>query len=185
MLRNLPKLSLKIANLLFKQKIALTLTYGFSAIRKYIKCSHLREIDKIKSAFIKRVLGVHKSTSSTLCHQFTNLKNFQEEIADVFESNAAVLKNYSDLIEEKNTTFTIKYFTDCATFKSTSWQNANVKSRSFQCRLTSHGFHHLICKDDSFHEWREDCICKYCIYLGESRYLSLVCPNFSLLDLDL
>lgn len=56
MLRNLTKVSTTSGTLLFNQKIKPIVFYGIGAIAKYLKTTHLLEIDKVKSYFLKRLL---------------------------------------------------------------------------------------------------------------------------------
>lgn len=177
-LKNLPNLSIETAELLFSAKIKPILTYAMNVFSEHLTCAQLKELDKAKFTFIKRVLGVSKTASSTVTLQIIGWNTLGDELAQEFKLRSSVVAEYKEYRERKNWNFVEGNYTDGPAFKGNCWRNPNQKNRSFICRTTVHGLHHLICNNEKdFHELNELCICKYCNEPCSDRYHITTCDK--------
>lgn len=175
-LKHLTRLKIETAHTLFHQKIKPIVTYALQNLAKLLTANQLQEIDKIKSYFIKKVLGVHKSASNTLCHQIIGWHTLVEDLKSDYNFDTEEILKYQEIRDEKNWNFVINNYTDGPAFTSAVWRQANQNNRSKICRTTIHGFHHMICENqESFHQLCEDCKCKYCQKNCSNRYHLLAC----------
>lgn len=174
------RLSITAGNFLFNIKIKPIIFYGIHIISNISQISSLLEIDKVKSAFIKRLLGVHYTTSSTLCHHLIQTKTLSIEICPNLQIEEIVKAEYLQTIENKNLKFCIDNYTESFAFEKPFWKAANVNSRSTVCRYTSHGFHYLICSSQTFHQYQAECVCKMCKQKCNTRYHITNCGQINI-----
>ena len=69
--------------------------------------------------------------------------------------------NFCTQRQEKKDGINPKFY-ECGVFKTTNWRKALVKNRHVHTRLAIHGFHHLICVRQKYHDCGEKCDCKKC-----------------------
>ena len=67
------KLSLKTALKLFDIKVAPTAAYGVRLIWKHLHRGDLETLDRVKAAFLKRVLGLHSNTKNRIVRAHGNI----------------------------------------------------------------------------------------------------------------
>ena len=84
-LKNPRNLSLTTALSLFRMRIAPVASYGIQIIWKHLTLYDLIDLDKVKSRFLKRTLGVHKTARSRLVYLLTNEISFVEELRNQFD----------------------------------------------------------------------------------------------------
>jgi len=66
-----------------------------------------------------------------------------------------------------------KDFYEIETVKNLQWQKAMFTDRHVFTRYACHGFHHLFCKNGTFHfDAAEECICKFCDQQCSQYYIS-------------
>lgn len=177
-LKNLQRLSIETAEKLFEIKILPIVTYGLPAFSTHVTHAQLNEIDKVKFTYMKRVLGVHKSASSTACLHMLGWRTLGEDLIQIFNLPNSTVEEYREQRENKNWKFVEQNFTDGPAFTSNCWKKSNQKNRSLICRVTIHGLHHLICKNKKpFHELTESCICNFCDKMCNNKYHVLNCDK--------
>ena len=151
--------------------------YGLAEISSFLSLAHLREIDKIKTSYLKRVLGVHKSSSSTVALMLTSEKSLTEDLMDKLdlrdEIRGQYLQERADKIEER---IQDGYLLGPG-FQTDRWRGTNQSNRHLISRLTMHGFHHKICFNTSYHNPTSDCICTCCRESCHDRYHILDCDE--------
>jgi len=163
---DLPKLcslSIDTGLKLFNLKIAPILSYGIEAIWKYLTLSDFRIIEKVKGCFIRKLLSVDKSSRSKFTYSLVNSKLFVEELKQKFNlpETPAFLKFYDQRLNELNTLPDNFFAIDA--FTNEDWKGPQYKLRHVFTRFACHGFHHLICKNKTFHASENDkCICELC-----------------------
>lgn len=162
-LRDLRSASTSCALKIFDMKILPAVTYCLDLYAADLSINHLLELDKIKSAFIKRTLGLHRSSSSTLAHAMISTPFLCESLKRKnYPFNNDVWKNYEEIRDEKLVSYAAEYGTEGPAFQSDDWKKPQQKNRDILTRTTAHGFHHLLCQRQKCHQVCEDCICVLC-----------------------
>ena len=80
LLGNLENADTKTAMNIFMIKIAPIMAYGMTAIAPFLTFENLKEIDKVKSTFLKRVLGLPRNAPSTLAHELLGEKTLVQQL---------------------------------------------------------------------------------------------------------
>ena len=158
----LPLLSLTTALKLFDIKISPIVTYGIQVIWPYLSVSDLRQLEKIKTMYLKRVLCVSKFTKSRLVYKLTQCDFFVKQIQTQFNLSQSVA--FDTFIAErqcKSLDIDFEFYYTPA-MQSKFWQALNFPNRHIFTRFSVHGFHHLFCTKLSFHECDLNCMCKFC-----------------------
>jgi hypothetical protein len=175
-LKHLQKISLQTTLQIYNLKITPIVSYGLDVAAPYISLQNLKDIDKVKSALLKAALGLHKSASSTLAHQLFDTPTMSWDLKNTghaFDGNT--WQHYIQYREEREMHFVAENFTEGPAFTSFSWKNANFTKRHILTRTTAHGFHHIICTKESYHQPLHNCICKCCFLSASDRYHILYC----------
>lgn len=177
LLGNLTEVDLKTALNVFKIKIAPIVCYCLRAFSSLLSLDNLKEIDKVKSSYLKRVLGLPRNSSSTLALELCEVKSFVEDLmsSNNYVFNESVIQEYEHYREERRIEFVFKNYTDGPGFQSTGWKRALQQNRAYVCRLTWHGYHQYICLKGYCFNIDEDCVCKYCGENEVNRYHILRC----------
>ena len=181
-LKYLPLTSLSTAKKIFQSKIRPIAEYSLKGIAKYMTTANLLQLDKIKSAFYKKALGLHASVSSTFALALCSEKQYSEQLIDEnYDFRSEVIDAYNDNIEDRFLACTAKKFTDGPAFQRNDWMERNRKDRHLTTRATFHGFHHLLCMTSCYDPaaLREDstCTCRICQTHNIDRYHLLACPG--------
>lgn len=162
-LKNLRLVSLDTAIRIFDLKVRPIACYALDSICSFLTCRQLAQLDRVKSLFLKKAIGVHKSASSTLVHEIAATATLTE---DLKRNNYIISDNewtaYKELRDEKKTEATWKYGSDGPAFQSDSWKGSLRKNRHVFTRATVHGFHHLLCCYQECYEPKDDCTCVLC-----------------------
>jgi len=146
LLGNLQEIDIKTAMNIFRIKIAPIASYCAATIAPFLSAKHLRELDKVKTSYAKRVLGLPRHASATLALQLLREKTFAEDLALTgCQFNAETWSQYVEFREERNLAFATARYTDGPVFQSEGWRKSFQKNRNVICRITAHGFHYLLC----------------------------------------
>jgi hypothetical protein len=159
---NLRKLSLETAIKLFKLKIAPIAAYGIRAIWKKLKISDLESLDKIKTIYLKRTLGVSKFASNRLVYLLTNTTSFLEDLMTMYElehtaASTEFKRRYDLKVAEVKTDFY-----ETSAMKNENWKSHTFEQRHLICRAAMHGFQGKYCHIPKCHLETAACTCKFC-----------------------
>ena len=172
---NLQEVSIKTAMNIFRIKILPILSYALKSFSPLLTLENLKQIDRVKTTFLKRVLGLYRNASSTLTLQLTREPPLVEElILNGYEFQQASLELYREFREARNLDF-VANRTDGPAFANDKWRASLQKNRSLLCRITAHGFHHELCLAESSCAKILKCTCKYCGDTDIERYHILQC----------
>jgi hypothetical protein len=158
----LPLLSLGTAIKLFDIKISPIVTYGTQVIWPYLSVSDLRQLEKVKTMYLKHAMCLSKFTKSRLVYKLAECDFFVKQIQMQF--NLPQTQTFdSFILERQSKSLDIDfefYYTPAMEFKF--WKASNFPNRHIFTRFSCHGFHHAFCNTFIFHECCISCICKYC-----------------------
>lgn len=169
-IKNMQNLSLDTIHKIYYLKIWPIMTYSFNILAKDLTCQHLFELDKVKSKFYKKALGVHKNTSNTLVLHMAETERMGQEVIKKFGIKEEHIEEYLKKVEEKNMIFVNGNYTDGPIFRTNIWKKHGQSNRHIISRFTVHGFHHLICNNKSYHINFETCKCMLCNENITDRY---------------
>ena len=173
-LKSLHEISLDVAVKIYHMKILPSVTYAFEVLSPLLTCKQLLELDKIKAAFLKKVLGLHRSASSSLVHEIAGTTFLCDDLRSLgFEIDNAVWDMYIADREERQLDLCFNEFHRGPCFNFDEWKRASFKNRSIYTRTTCHGFHHRLCYFNCCFHSDNDCVCVLC---GEH------CDKFHILD---
>ena len=177
-LRNLQKVSLPVAAKIFRIKVQPIIEYGLNEISPFLTLPQLLEIDKIKASFVKKVLGVHVSASSTVALMLAEENSLVEDLSCKLDLDENVWFQYCDKRQNKIAQRVEDGYLLGPGFSCDRWKTKNQNNRHVITRLTIHGFHHRVCNVPHFHEPGPGCRCLFCESdLDHDRYHILVCDN--------
>ena len=159
---NLRSMSLETALRLFKIKITPVIAYGLEAIWSHLTKENLKEIEKVKSLYLKRVLCLSRFTPPNLVYLLARETFYIEDIRVQLmlpstDAYSALLLERTRKREEVWTDF---FSTDAMI--TTEWKEAGYELRHAVTRFAVHGFHHKICDVKRYHTPDERCKCKWC-----------------------
>ena len=172
---NMKDLEIKQAMKIFKIKVAPIATYCIRIIAEDLSTNNLKQLDQIKTQFVKKVLGLPENTSSTLSLHLASEKRFAEELASKgTKFREEVLREYREICEEKHWKFFLENFMASPAYQSERWKNSHQPNRGLICRATWHGYHHLMCTRPNCFD-RSECTCKFCNRTNIERYHIQTC----------
>ena len=177
-LKHLPQTSLKTAKKIFNMKIRPIVEYSLRGIAQFLTVANLHELDKVKSAFFKKALGLHSSASSTFALGLCDESQYCEELVKGgFDFKRQVISEYREDIEERVWRNITERFTDGPAFLTSDWKDFGRKDRHVLTRTTYHGFHHRLCVDMCYSPVPEEatCICRLCLQPAPRLHI-LACP---------
>ncbi|MGL5468713.1 MAG: hypothetical protein ACRDCT_11105, partial [Shewanella sp.] len=165
---DLRKLSLDCAKKLFKIKFAPMASYGIEVIWPHLNNKDFKELEKVKSRYLKRVLGVSKKVKNTYVYRLAEESLFVEDLQTQF--NLPSTQNFNDFVNEYKsehaTRFNAKFLETPAMCNNIWKQPLFETERHVFTRFAIHGFHNQICKEsnDKFQCFLESdkCICVLC-----------------------
>jgi hypothetical protein len=177
----LQKLPLPLALKIFDIKVMPTITYGMTCISPRLSTTSMLNLDRCKSIYLKAVLGMSRHTSNTFVLMLTEEKTLCESLKDHgFNFGTEAWEGYAKSIEEKRNRYHAQKYSDGPAFKNNGWKTANRTDRQYLCRLTYHGFHHVICGEKDFYSRPEKtCFCIYCGDHKMDRLHILSCTYFN------
>jgi hypothetical protein len=174
MLRPLSALSLATACRLFNSSIAPIATYGVQVFWDVLKPADFAMLDSVLFIYLKRVLAVSPFARSRLVLLLTGEKLITERVALMFNLPPTPnLGKYLSGMENKLDEID-PAFLETPAMTDQTWMAPLARNRSAVCRHAIHGFHHVFCATDGFHEPENECVCFRC---GDPcpRYHSSVC----------
>ena len=161
-IKHLSKISLQTAMEIFKVKIQPVITYGIHSIWQDLTTSNLKDLEKVKTTFLKRALCLSKYSLSRLVYELTRETMLLEDLRLqlLLPSTPAYEKAVADHRRKKAEIQEDFYTTDAMT--NDDWKEADYELRHIVTRFAVHGFHFKICRTGNFHEPRADCVCSLC-----------------------
>lgn len=172
----LNRLSVGVAMELFKLKISPIMTYGLDMIWEYLSKENLKDLESVKATYMKKVLCLSKFTLSRLCYELTREPFYTTELRHelLLPSTTAYVQLQEELQEKKKEIWQSFYSTDAMT--NSDWMNTDYELRHITTRFATHGFHHLVCQNKTYHTPNEGCVCELC-HRTCDRYHVMVCPE--------
>jgi hypothetical protein len=175
-LPDLRRISLDTALSLFSLKIAPIASYGIRCIWTKLKLSDLMKLDRVKTTFIKRALGVHKLSRNRLVYLLADVPSFIEDLIKIFKLPATHDSDaFLDQLQEKFARINPDFLTSPA-MTTRHWRASLVPNRHAFCRASLHGFHHRFCSLTHFHEQTDECSCRFCDGPCDLYHMS-ICPS--------
>jgi hypothetical protein len=161
-LPDLRKLSIKTAMQLFDLKIAPCAAYGIKEIWEKLSVANMLDMERVKSHYIKRALGVAKNARNRLAYLLTGESTMLERLVKIFglrrtDAYEAFLETWERKFAEIDAEFL-----QTEAMKDERWKRPLYERRHVICREAIHGFHHVFCQQETFHVVNENCICKFC-----------------------
>lgn len=173
--KNLSMLSLNGALRYFEVMIKPIVLYGIDIVWEDLKVSDFLRLDAVKWNFLKRVLGVHRSTRNRLIALITGVPSLTESVVKKGLPVTVAYDSYLKDCESKFTDVDPDIFKTCA-FSNSVWKNPCYVKRSVVMRASVHGFHHLICNKGFCFERELDCVCFHCDNSAASILHAIDCP---------
>lgn len=174
--RNITKLSTDTAMLLFNSTIAPIVTYGIEIVWEKLTLSDLTEIEKVKAYFMKRAMGVSKTSPSRLVYVLMKESLFIDDIrAKYLLPSTGPSQKLQELREMKRKEIEEDFYNSSA-ICDRSWTKECQDQRHVITRLAVHGFHHKICRNTTYHKPNNDCICSLCEQKCSTYHIT-VCPK--------
>lgn len=175
-IRNITQLSISTAMDLFRIKILPVLTYGLESVGEYLTYKQMEELERVKARYLKRALGLPQNARSRLVYELTRetflIEDLRCEI--MLPANDAYKRLLQDL-HEKKTSIPEEFYATCA-MQDRTWTEANHEMRHVTTRLATHGFHHKVCGNKTYHEPNDKCVCVLCSELCD-RYHIIKCKK--------
>ena len=176
-IRNLQSVSVETGLKLFNIKVFPVITYCLREIAPFISAPNLQDLDIVFSAFLKRLLGLPRNASATLCHELLETPFLAEHLLNDLDLGADAVEQYILNITERRGSFEEQDYRAGPAFQTTAWRRCMQKNRHWIMSFTAHGFHHLICTSTAFHAPCPDCCCMICGAENIGRYHVFTCPN--------
>ena len=156
------KLSLSTALHLFSLKIDPTAAYGVQVVWPYLTPGNFDELDRVKAAFLKRVMGIHRSSRNRLVYLAAGTPLFTEDLQKRFNlpktpTFISHLQRWELKLAEIDPEFNLT-----RAMLSDDWKGPLQANRHLLLRFAMHGFHHQICQTAGFHEADNGCKCRLC-----------------------
>ena len=161
-IQHLSRMSIDTAMKLFKAKVMPIATYGISLTWPYLTKKQMKDLEKIKAVYLKKILCISKYTPSRYAYVLAKETFFLEDLKLTFllpETRASkdALQERLNKQEEIEENF---YNTDAMVVRD--WTLPDYELRHVVTRYAVHGFHHRICKTKSFHTPCDKCKCSEC-----------------------
>jgi hypothetical protein len=162
-IKNPRDLSIETALKLFELKISPIASYAISVIWKYLSSQNLVALDKVKTCFLKRMLGVHHTARNRLVYAAVDCPTFIQTLQESFSlERTAAFDDFMNIRYQKRMQIDPMFYLTPAVV-NTEWKHFLQKSRHIVTRHAMHGFHHLLCVRATFHHADIDhCRCKFC-----------------------
>ena len=165
------QLSLSTAMALFDLKVGPTVSYGIEVIWPHLTKANMAQLDRVKAAFLKRALGVHRTSRNRLVYLISEAPLFVEDLLRRFNlPRTAAYEEHILEWEEKMADVDTDFFNTRA-FLTNGWKEPCHEHRHIILRFAMHGFHHKICSTQGFHEANERCLCRLCGALCRTYHL--------------
>jgi hypothetical protein len=176
-LKRIDQLSIDTALKIFKIKVAPIASYGVQVMWQYLTLQNLKSIERTKATFLKRCLGIAKTSRSRYAYVLSNACTFVDDIKATFglEETQAYLAFAED--HNRKRLEILPEFYNSPGMMQHGWMRHQQPNRHVTTRYSVHGFHHKICTRADFHEGgSETCFCRLCHSESIGRYHLLDCP---------
>jgi len=176
-IRELRNLSVDTAAKLFDLKISPIASYAIEAIWPFLNAGDFEKLEKVKTRFFKKVLGLSKYTRSRFVYELLDTDLFMHDLKQKFSLPETIA--FNKFFEERllNKLNICDEFYETETMENFAWKNALFTDRHVFTRFACHGYHHLFCKNQSFHfEAENECLCNFCGQLCK-QYHILTCSE--------
>jgi hypothetical protein len=173
-LRKLSHMSLRSALSLFDVRFAPMAYYGIQVYWEFLRPADFAILDSVLFVYLKRVLAVSPYSRSRLVLLLSGAKLTSEKVMKMFDLPVTPnFSRYLNEIENKLDAVDPEFHATPA-MRDRTWAAPLGNNRSAVCRHAIHGFHHVFCATDGFHEPVDSCLCHLC---GEHclTYHSTVC----------
>ncbi|CAG0904326.1 unnamed protein product [Cyprideis torosa] len=101
-LKDLPLVTIKTAIRIYHMKIEPMMTYLVDVIAPNMTSAQMLEMDRVKAAFLKRALAVHRSSSSTLAHELCGVSTLcEDQYAKGIQFHRLAWEEYKEIREER------------------------------------------------------------------------------------
>ena len=166
-------LKLETAMALFKAKIQPIMTYGIETIWQHLTVKNLSTLERVKAMYIKKAIGVSKTTRSRLVYILARETFFIEDLRTQMPlpNTSAAEKLLATLVKKREEIEPEFYGTGAMIDRT--WTKENFEMRHVLTRMAVHGFHHVICTNTSYHDPTTTCECKLCGRLCNRYHLEL------------
>jgi hypothetical protein len=161
-LKNLHLLSLETALKLFHIKVAPVASYGIEVLWPHLKFCNFQLLETVKTRYLKKAMCLSKFNKSRYIYFLANTTLFVEELRIKFNlpETDAYKRFY---MENVNKVLNVNHeFLNSVAMQNDVWKRPNFEKRHIFTRYSCHGFHFIICKNKSFHEAENNCICDLC-----------------------
>lgn len=155
-------LSVSTALALFDLKILPIVSYGIQFTWDTLTEGQLSSLDKLKANYLKRTLGVHRTSKNRLVYQLCNTELLCDQLkkrSNLQETRAYV--EHRRKSEEKMADIDPDFYRTPA-MTTERWKDAHQRNRHRLTRGAVHGFHHAICRARDSQGGTELCICTLC-----------------------
>lgn len=141
-----------------------------------LSTAQLGRLDRVKPAFLKKVMGLHASCHNRHVYLLAATPLFVEDLQRQFDLPKTPA--YTDFIqqwEDRMAEIDPAFFSTGA-MNDETWKGPHRTNRHVIVRYAVHGFHHVLCANQSYHEPNENCVCVRCE--GQcGRYHAGTCPR--------
>jgi hypothetical protein len=164
-LKELRSLSIETATKLFNLKISPIASYAIEVIWSYLTLTDLENLERVKTRYYKRVLGLSKYNKSRYTYKLVGpeTKLFVTDLKVKFNlPDTEVYKKFC-LTKAGNVKKVSEEFYQTETMRNGNWRRALFPDRHVFTRYACHGYHYVYCKKKAKHfEPENDCCCKFC-----------------------
>ncbi|XP_018496824.1 uncharacterized protein LOC108864883 [Galendromus occidentalis] len=167
----LNRLSLHTAIALFKMKLMPIISYGLKRVWNHLTSTDFKKLEQCFTLYMKRALSLHRSTRSRYVYALTGSPLMINEIRERIREEQTppfiqVLQEWSKKVNDA-----LSELEQEEIFRKRQlWAESASDERHVYTRYLVHGYHHLLCTDNSFHDADgAKCLCRYC---GDS------CPKY-------
>jgi hypothetical protein len=169
-------LNLETAITLFRCKIMPIIMYRIEIIWPHLTEKNLSALERIKSLYIKRAIGVANTTRSRLVYLLAQEKFLIEDLRTRVQlPNTRASEKLLATLNTKREEMPQDFYGTGAMINR-SWTAGNFEMRHVLTRLAVQDFHHAICKNNSYYEPVEMCECVLCGQICGKYHIEL-CRN--------
>ena len=152
-------LSHQTAIALFRLKIAPMATYGVQITSECLTKAQMASLDKLKANFLKRALGVHRSTKNRIAYLLTEAPLPTQQIKEAYHlpDTPAYQENHKDWLQKMDPISPDFYLTPAT---AQTWcKGPKIPQPHKITRGAAHGYHHLLCQRIGHHAVGAGCTC--------------------------
>ena len=130
-------------------------------------------LEKVKATFLKRALGVSKTTRSRIVYLLAREHFLLEDIKlRCMLQHTKALGNQMKTMEKKRADVWPELYGTGA-ISDRTWTISNFELRHVVTRLSFHDFHQLICTNKTYHVPTPACVCELCSKDSERYHIEL------------